>query len=110
MHFGEYQAEAMRTAIYPRYEFPNQGLIYAVLGLGNEAGELQGALKKYLRGDYDVSEAHRLIFSECSDVLWYAAAIAHELGVSLDDIAQYNLDKLAGRHKRGTIAGSGEDR
>jgi NTP pyrophosphatase (non-canonical NTP hydrolase) len=47
---------------------------------------------------------------ELGDVLWYVAQLASELGFSLDEIAQANLDKLASRAARNVIAGSGDHR
>lgn len=48
--------------------------------------------------------------SEISDVLWYLAAAARELGFTLEEIATYNLAKLADRKARGVLAGSGDNR
>lgn len=36
--------------------------------------------------------------------------MASELGVSLGEIGQQNLENLFGRKERGTITGSGDDR
>lgn len=47
MNFDTYQAAAARTAIYPK----EHEVVYPVLGLANEAGELAGKLKMILRGD-----------------------------------------------------------
>ena len=47
---------------------------------------------------------------ELGDVLWYVAQIATELGVSLDDVAQQNVDKLFSRRDRNMIGGSGDER
>jgi len=35
---------------------------------------------------------------ELGDVLWYISACADELGITLDEIAEYNVEKLAKRH------------
>jgi NTP pyrophosphatase (non-canonical NTP hydrolase) len=37
---------------------------------------------------------------ELGDVLWYISACADELGITLTEIAEYNVDKLARRHGR----------
>ncbi len=109
MNLNDYQNDAMGTAVFPTQN-NDGGRVYAVLGLGNEAGELQGKLKKYLRGDYDLETADQMIFDELGDVLWYAAAVARSIGVDLSAVALANLNKLADRKLRGVIQGSGDKR
>ena len=50
------------------------------------------------------------VASELGDVLWYCAALAQDLGVSLSVIATQNLDKLEGRKQRNVIHGEGDSR
>lgn len=104
----DYQAQAEKTAIYDeKYK-----IVYPALGLTNESGEVAGKIKKVLRdnaGDFS-DEKKKDTAYEIGDVLWYAAALAHDLGYTLGDIAQMNLDKLASRAKRGTLHGSGDNR
>ena len=47
---------------------------------------------------------------ELGDVLWYIAALGKEIGVSLSDIAQANIDKLTDRTARGVINSEGDNR
>jgi NTP pyrophosphatase (non-canonical NTP hydrolase) len=47
---------------------------------------------------------------ELGDVLWYVSQLATELNLSLDEIAEANLAKLASRVARDVIAGSGDRR
>lgn len=107
---NEYQNISRGTAQYPG-SGTWVGLVYTMLGLG-EAGELQGQAKKILRDDdYVLTDERRdSMIKELGDVLWYAAAAAQELGVSLEYVAEKNLDKLASRQERGVIAGSGDNR
>ena len=106
MNFNEYQDQAQRTAVYKReHDVP-----YLALGLGNEAGEVQGVVKKYLRGDYGLVHMGNELLDEMGDVLWYLSELARAAGWSLDDVAQENLRKLASRSARGTIKGDGDKR
>lgn len=102
----EYQEQCVDTAIYPR----DQGVIYTLLGLGNEAGELQGKYKKFIRDNNDWTEVKETLIAELGDVLWYCAMLAHELDVPLSTVMERNLFKLQGRKERGTLGGSGDDR
>ena len=45
MTFDQYQEEALSTAIYPR----ESGIVYPVLGLTGEAGEVADKVKKTIR-------------------------------------------------------------
>ncbi len=42
------------------------------------------------------------------DVLWYLAALAHDCGLSLQAIAEKNIEKLKARQKAGTLHGEGD--
>jgi NTP pyrophosphatase (non-canonical NTP hydrolase) len=108
MELSEYQRESRRTAEYPREAW----LAYPALGLAGEAGEVTEHAKKAIRDDDGkVSDERRAAMSkELGDVLWYVAQLASELGLSLDDIAKQNLEKLFSRQARGVLSGSGDDR
>lgn len=112
MTFDDYQKHATKTAIYPGAGTGSaMALAYVALGL-SEAGEVQGKIKKILRDDSAklTKEKSEEIAKELGDVLWYCAMVARELGVSLEDIAEANLAKLASRQKRGKLNGSGDNR
>lgn len=108
MNFNEYQERAKKTAVYPE----KHRIVYPALGLNGEAGEVAEKVKKVIRdNDGEISATERLgIIKEIGDVLWYAAALAGDLGIKLDDIAVTNIKKLEGRAESGTIHGSGDDR
>jgi NTP pyrophosphatase (non-canonical NTP hydrolase) len=87
-------------------------IVYPTLGLVNEAGELAGKVKKIFRdrGGVVSDDDRRALTLELGDVLWYLAELCTQLGVSLDDVATANLEKLRSRAERGTLAGDGDDR
>lgn len=106
MTFTEYCLHASDTARYPR----DRGLEYVVAGLVGEAGELAGEYSKSIRDDSGevTPERRERLLAELGDVLWFAARVAFELGTTLDEVACKNLEKLAGRARRGTIGGAGD--
>tara|TARA_B100000902_G_scaffold358056_1_gene372902 strand:+ start:499 stop:912 length:414 start_codon:yes stop_codon:yes gene_type:complete len=102
-----YQKSAKATAIYPR----DYSIVYPAIGLAGEAGEVANKVKKLLRDGQELTDELKLkIGDEIGDVLWYCAVLADDLGVSMSEIANRNLLKLANRQKLGTIHGSGDDR
>jgi len=106
--FDDYQKEAKKTAIYPK----SVGVMYPALGLTGEAGEVANKVKKIVRDGYANSPAdwREQVSHELGDVLWYCAALASDLGLSLGRIAKENVNKLSGRQQRGTLGGSGDSR
>lgn len=87
-------------------------IVYPTLGLTNEAGEVAGKVKKIFRdrGGVITDDDRAALTLELGDVLWYLAELCTQLGISLDDVASANLDKLQGRTARGTMAGDGDTR
>jgi len=104
-----YQEKACETAIFPK----NKAMEYLTLGLTGEAGEIANKVKKFIRDGAAKDEylAKRIeIGYEIGDVLWYCAVLAEELDMNLGHIMEKNLEKLADRHKRNKISGSGDNR
>lgn len=111
MEFNEYQRKANQTAVYPGAGSMN-GIIYCALGLCGESGEVAEKVKKVWR-DYDgkiTDEIRQKIAAELGDVCWYLSQLAVSLGVSFDEIAVGNLEKLASRQERNVLHGSGDNR
>lgn len=108
MKFDDYQRQAKETAVYPN----RMGLMYTALGLAGEAGEVANKVKKVIRDEDGVlSDEKRLeIADELGDVLWYAAAMATELGWRLEAVADYNIKKLLQRKSQEVLKGSGDKR
>jgi len=104
-----YEQEAAKTAIYP---CRGDNVIYPVLGLVGEAGEIANKVKKIQRDHASVmpEEMRQSLGQEIGDCLWYLAALAYELDFALCDLAEANLEKLAQRQQRGTLQGSGDNR
>lgn len=111
MNLTEYQFKASETAVYPgRKTF--QGLIYCVLGLNGEAGEVAEKIKKIIRDNKSFIDPIRKqeIIKELGDVLWYVSQCCEELGVSLEEVGLMNIAKLSSRKERNKINGSGDNR
>ena len=109
MELNEYQRKSVDFAIYPA----THRVLYTALGLAGEAGEVANKVKKFIRDgvDKEAFEVKKIeIASEIGDVLWYCAALAHDLGFKLSDIAQENHTKLSSRASRGKLGGDGDDR
>ncbi|HRA21075.1 MAG TPA: nucleoside triphosphate pyrophosphohydrolase family protein [Anaerolineae bacterium] len=109
MDFDRYQRESRRTWSLIHIDHP---IVYPTLGLTNEAGEVAGKVKKLFRDKGGVvPDADReALKQELGDVLWYLTQIATELDLSLSEIAEANVAKLASRLERGAIQGDGDDR
>lgn len=108
MKVNDYQAAALTTAVYPE----DKRIIYPALGMCGEAGEVADKVKKVIRDNNQdfTEEKKREIAKEIGDVLWYCATLAHDLGFSLEEIAQMNIEKLQSRKERGMLSGSGDNR
>jgi len=109
MNFDEYQKKSRETVIYPDL---GSNYIYPTLGLAGESGEVSDKIKKVIRDDAGVPSLEKIvdIKKELGDVLWYVSQLSTELGLSLEEIAQSNLDKLFSRKDRGVLHGSGDNR
>lgn len=110
MTFDEYQAQAPATAIH--HPDPQMDQTIWVLGIAGEAGEVVEKWKKIVAYKDGVisNEDKQELAKEVGDVMWYMALFADSLGLSLQDIATQNLEKLASRKARGTQKGSGDNR
>ena len=51
-----------------------------------------------------------MLMKELGDVMWYLAEACTQLNVTMQDVAEMNIEKLADRQRRGVIGGSGDER
>jgi hypothetical protein len=131
----EFQDTCVTFALYPG-QGTFVGLTYATIGLNGEAGEtgeqvkktwrddaadIQGRVEEIFRGLESCNDAHGLrqdhfesarqqITEAFKLPLTDAAQIATEIGVTLGEVAQINMDKLAARRAANLIHGEGSDR
>ncbi len=109
MTFKEYQEESRKTAIYPDKD---NNFVYPVLGLVGEAGEVAEKIKKIIRDKEGIvdQESREKVMKELGDVLWYLSQTATELNLSLEKVANNNIEKLKSRQERGKLQGEGDNR
>jgi NTP pyrophosphatase (non-canonical NTP hydrolase) len=110
MTFDEYQERAHQTS--KDTVIGGDKLLYPVLGLAGEVGEIVDKVKKLYR-DHDgyMTHAQRVeLAKEGGDLLWYIAEICTQLEINFSFVAESNLKKLADRADRGVIGGSGDNR
>lgn len=97
MDFNEYQEKAKKTIqSYGKKEDMDE--IIPFLGIIGETGSVISELKKRLRdgrGGYNNYENQ--LKEELGDVLWYISTIATQNKISLDEIAEYNIEKINDR-------------
>lgn len=77
----------------------NESLTNYGLGLAGEAGEVADIIKKYVFHGHTISKDD--IVKELGDVLWYIATLASVMHISLEDIANMNIEKLKKRYPEG---------
>lgn len=109
MNFNQYQELASTTSLDTTIGHP---IIYPILGLVGEAGEIAEKAKKLFRDDNGIltKERKAIIKKELGDVLWYIAEICTRMEIDMHDVAKDNIEKLLSRKTRGTLRGDGDNR
>lgn len=130
MLFNEYQNKTDETAIYDKaideyvdsLEIADKskadnlksllGITYVILGITGEAGELANKMKKVIRDGNGILSASTMIdlAKENGDVTWYNGRIFKHLGLTFEEGAKLNLNKLNQRKENSTLQGSGDNR
>ena len=114
MTFKEYQKLAITTDTFGGLPQPitSPAFMSKLLGLSGESGEVAEKFKKIYRDNQSKLGPEQLkeIQKELGDVLWYINALCCYLGLSLEDVAEGNLNKVLDRKTRGVTHGSGDNR
>lgn len=107
--FNEYQSRTTQMAMVAE---DDKRLPIYLLGLSGETGEVSEKFKKMFRDQGGhMSDAFKAdVQKELGDVLWYVSSIAHELGLSLEDVAKANVEKIESRRARNVQHGNGDNR
>lgn len=94
---NQYQTQAKRTA--PVSPSRRNDLANYALGLAGEAGEVGDIIKKHLFHGHPLDREN--LKDELGDVLWYLSNLANSVDISLQDIADHNIEKLYARYPEG---------
>ena len=116
---NHYQPQSRRFANYPAM---GDNMVYPALKLCGEAGEIAELRGKHIRKNnrhivsrygaegswqFDNQELYEQVneklLAELGDVLWYVAAMASEMGLTLNEVAFWNIEKLTKRKNEGTL-------
>lgn len=98
MTLDEYQKLSQRTlTIDP--DRHDRLMATCALGLAGESGEVVEHVKKFFGHGHDLERLK--VRKELGDVLWYVSALATLCGLTLEDIAQGNIEKLRARYPEG---------
>lgn len=114
MTFDEYQKKAITTDSFAgeNRDITSIAFMSKVLGLVGEAGEVAEKFKKIYRnkrGEFNDQDRQE-IAKELGDTLWYLCVVGDYIGLSFEDVAKGNLQKLQDRKKRDVITSKGDNR
>jgi NTP pyrophosphatase (non-canonical NTP hydrolase) len=122
---NEEYLELIRQTWQPEY---HDHVLYAMVGLAGEAGEIANLAQKGMRGDYmpkmlcyslmftsneDVRkhvDKRQQLIEEMGGVFYFLHALCWQLDVDPEAVMRINAEKLRSRLERGTIRGDGDDR
>ena len=96
MTLNGYMKMAERT---DRPTSDQEGLLNAAMGMVGESAETLEHMKKVIFQGHGL-DRDKLI-EESGDTLWYIAKMARYCGITLEELAQRNIDKLKKRYPDG---------
>ncbi|MCU5407953.1 nucleoside triphosphate pyrophosphohydrolase family protein [Bacillus cereus] len=107
---NDYQEKALRTWNIGETT-KNERLSNVALGLAGESGEVSDAIKKAIYHGHGFKTPFTRdkpkavdkleLAKELGDIMYYISVGAHELGYTLQEIAEININKLAKRYPEG---------
>ena len=103
MELNEYQRLANQTDQQPRklnLETDPRSIMVPLLGMAGEVGELLGEHKKWLRDGDSYKLFPDRVKEELGDLLWYLSNVATKHGLTLGEVADFNLAKTGRRWGR----------
>lgn len=95
-----------------KLEFTQIGIYTTPSNFIINSGKLASILKKTLRDDNGVFKKDKLdeFFKTIDYMLSFVMNVASQLGYTLEEVAEINIDKINDRIVRGTLSGSGDNR
>ena len=100
MELNEYQRLANQTDQQPEegnLETEPRSIMVPLLGMAGEVGELLGEHKKWLRDGESYKLFPERVKEELGDLLWYLSNVATKHGLTLEEVADFNLSKTSRR-------------
>ena len=96
MGFNEYQQATERTDNHTSHK---EAVLNFALGIAGEAGEIVDLVKKRMFHGHAMDKEK--LRGELGDQLWYIARMAARFDITLEEVAQGNIDKLNRRYPDG---------
>ena len=100
MELNKYQRLANQTDQQPEesnLEADPRSIMVPLLGMAGEVGELLGEHKKWLRDGDSYKLFPERVKEELGDLLWYLSNVATKHGLTLEEVAEFNLSKTGRR-------------
>ncbi len=101
--FEAWELEVARLSVH--YDAAADAAVNGALGLAGEVGEVVELIKKDRFHSRPLDRTK--LCSELGDVLWYLTYLAASFGLTLEEIAGANRDKLRARYPDGFTPGGG---
>lgn len=80
----------------PKHFDRDTKILNCVIGANSEFGELADIVKKWHFQGHELDKEKAL--DELSDVMWYIVNLATALDISMENVLEHNINKLAKRY------------